>query len=106
MLKFYKTELLKLLAAVPSESELLLVHDQGIYIMSMSQPIGQRTIVYAEGCNPDKDDDWYDTARSLVGGDDFGKPFAKAATINDYLKSAKNGLKVRVTSTQIISEPY
>ena len=26
---------------------------------------------YAIGCHPEKDTDWYETARGLVGGDDF-----------------------------------
>ena len=55
----------------------LLVHEQGVYLMSNGQP---RDIVGADaadrsfcayGCHPEKDADWYETARGLVGGDDF-----------------------------------
>ena len=106
MLTFKKEELQKLTAAVPADSELLLVHDQGIYIMSASQPVGKRTIIYAEGCNPEKDDHWWETARRLVGGDDFGEPFATAGTMNKALATAKTGLKIIVTETQFLVETY
>jgi Protein of unknown function (DUF3085) len=60
--------------SVPS---IILVHDSGVYIMSNASPAdleGPRSYVaYAEGCDPSKDYDYYQTARSLVGGDDFGE---------------------------------
>lgn len=62
------------LAAAPG---LFLVHDEGVYLMSNGEPgdvdSGEMRlyVAYAQGCNPDKDDDWWDTARELVGGDDF-----------------------------------
>ncbi len=60
--------------SVPS---ILLVHDSGVYIMSNASPAdleGPRSYVaYAEGCDPSKDYDYYQTSRSLVGGDDFGE---------------------------------
>lgn len=73
----------------------LLVHDQGVYLMSGGEP---RDIVegttsfcaFAKGCDPRSDDEWYDTARSLVGGDDFGEelPFA-TAMLHEADKGAK-----------------
>lgn len=106
MLRFKKEQLLMLLNVIPSHSELLLVHDQGIYIMSMSQPVGARKIVYAEGCNPETDPNWWDTSRRLVGGDDFGEPFATAGDVLRALASAKKGLTITVTDTQFITETY
>lgn len=55
-----------------------LVHDAGIYLMAeTTEPLkGDKTrnfIVHCEGCNPDVDEDYYDTARFLVGGDDFSE---------------------------------
>ncbi len=106
MLKFKKTDLLPLLAAIPANSELLLVHDQGVYIMSMAQPVGKRTIVYAEGCNPGTDAAWWETSRRLVGGDDFGEPFATARDIRKHVETAKHGLTITVTETQFVTETY
>ncbi len=28
-------------------------------------------VVYAEGCDPQRDEDWYETSRTLFGDDDF-----------------------------------
>lgn len=105
MLTFRKDELLTLVTAVPQDSELLLVHDQGVYIMSMSQPVGKRTIIYAQGCNPEKDTGWWEAARKLVGGDDFGEPFATASEILTLLKSSKYGITIKVTQNNIIVSP-
>lgn len=56
---------------------LLFVKDEGIYLMSNGSPRdnleGQEKsyVTYADGCNPTIDDHWWETARELVGGDDF-----------------------------------
>ena len=55
---------------------LMLVHDQGVYIMSNSNEQEGQVIAYAKGCDPKKDDSWYEEARRLVGGDDFGEVFS------------------------------
>lgn len=65
------------------EPYLLLVHDQGVYLMSPGIPHLEKSeeqpesswVAYAEGCNPDKQefDDWWHTSRGLVGGDDFAE---------------------------------
>lgn len=63
----------------PPAPGLLFVHDQGVYLMSNGLPgdidtdRNKRYVVYADGCDPDASafDDWYETSRDLVGGDDF-----------------------------------
>lgn len=56
---------------------LLLVHDNGVYIMSNGNPgdfIQEKErcyVAYAENCHPDNDEDFYENSRELVGGDDF-----------------------------------
>ncbi len=59
------------------QCELLLVKDEGIYLMPAD---GERNdagrakhLAYADGCHPEMDECWYDNARALVGGDDFGE---------------------------------
>ena len=50
----------------------LLVHEQGVYLMSNGQPrdilgadaADRSFCAYAIGCHPEKDADWYETARS------------------------------------------
>lgn len=55
---------------------LLFVHDRGVYIMSNGIPRDLAAadgshVVYAEHCNPNTDDEWYENSRELVGGGDF-----------------------------------
>jgi hypothetical protein len=91
---------------------MLLVHGQGVYIMSNGIPAdtvdedktGYYT-VHAEGCDPDKDEDWWETSMTLVGGDDFWEnlPFISHEKWKVIL--AKNEyLKIRVDSRPISIE--
>ena len=67
---------------------LRLVHDEGIYLMSFSKIKNTNCVIYAEGCDPNKDGDtWYDTSRDLVGGDDFchSIPFTFSKLMLTYL---------------------
>lgn len=57
---------------------LFFVHDQGVYVMSNGVPTdmdGEQTayVAFAEHCNPKIDNEWWDNARELVGGDDFSE---------------------------------
>ena len=57
------------------EACLHLVADQGIYLMSSGLPReiikgDQSRIAYAEGTDPDKDENWYENKRQFMGGDD------------------------------------
>lgn len=58
---------------------LLFVHDRGVYLMSNGIPrdldaVGTGShVVYAQHCNPNEDDEWYENSRELVGGDDFAE---------------------------------
>lgn len=59
---------------------ILFVHDQGIYCMSNGIPRDvsdekSTYCVYAKGCDPQNDEDFYEEARYLVGGDDFVEIF-------------------------------
>lgn len=58
-----------------------LVKDRGAYVMAATEtplPVDEEGsanfVVYCEGCNPDVDEDYYETARAIFGGDDFGDP--------------------------------
>lgn len=57
---------------------IIFVHDQGIYCMSNGDPrdmVDEKSAfcAYAKGCDPKKDEDFYEEARCLVGGDDFAE---------------------------------
>lgn len=64
----------------PPKPALLFVHDQGVYLMSNGLPPDLLPVAspksyaaYAEHCDPEHDDDWWENSRRLVGGDDFGE---------------------------------
>jgi hypothetical protein len=63
-----------------AEAGLWLVHDHGVYLMSSGIPHLEREdkpesskVVYARFCNPNIDGESWETARRLVGGDDFAE---------------------------------
>lgn len=54
---------------------LWLVGDQGVYLMSNAaeqekNDKGRLPVVYAQGLNPDVDEDFYEQKRAMYGGDD------------------------------------
>jgi hypothetical protein len=65
--------------ALASSAGMLLVHDQGVYLMSRGDPPDLlkpdkpgRYVAYARGLSP-ADDNWWEKAREAVGGDDFAE---------------------------------
>ena len=82
---------------------LWLVHDDGVYLMSSAiMAKGQKTanLIYAEGCNPNIDEDYYSTASTCVGGDDFAD--ALPLDLFDHvLSSEKKTFQVIVSSSSI-----
>jgi hypothetical protein len=86
---------------------LFFVHDQGVYVMSNANPrdllVGSKNsayVAYAAGTNPEHDEDWWDNARDLVGGDDF----AETLLINkNWLDdcAAFDELHIEVTANEI-----
>ncbi len=61
------------------EDKWFLAKDQGAYVGATggSQEEGtfENCIFYFKGCDPHKDEDWYDEAHYKFGGDDFGEHF-------------------------------
>ncbi|MND15822.1 hypothetical protein D3C80_60560 [compost metagenome] len=53
---------------------LMLVGDHGLYLITNAKaegtPASRGTVVYAAGCNPKLDDDFYENKCDLFGGDD------------------------------------
>ena len=96
----------KPIMAPPPAPSVLLVHDQGVYLMSNGTP---RDIVqditsfcaYAHGCDPSKDAAWYDTAHDLVGGDDFGETLPWAAEIKAILDRGASHVRLLLDGESI-----
>jgi hypothetical protein len=83
------------------------VHDHGVYIMSNGEPKdkdGEETnVAYAKGCDPKKDEDYYEEARHLVGGDDFAETIPVTAdTLNRCDLYEEFHIKVLKTKMEMI----
>lgn len=87
----------------------LLVKDQGVYLMSNGSPRdivstdGDRKtsyLVYAKGCNPEKDEFWYDTAVDRLGGDDFAQ-FLPVEWLEMAVASGKKSMTIRVNKNSM-----
>lgn len=88
----------------------LLVHDQGVYLMSNGLPrdliqgtqeTGSNFVAYAVGCHPDTDDAWWETSRQLVGGDDFSETIEAAREILDLINDGYADIVFTVTARRI-----
>jgi hypothetical protein len=91
---------------------LLLVHDDGVYLMSNGEPgdpldgkgegkFFRRYVAYAQGCDPRTDGGWYDTSRDLVGGDDFSEILPWAAEIKRLIAAGERQIIIDVTGGRL-----
>jgi hypothetical protein len=102
-----KRQLDEIGATTTLKPALFFVHDQGVYLMSNGEPrdMGDdgRTpyVAYAEGCNPETDENWWETSRDLVGGDDFVE---ELLIEGDWLKNCSECavFELDVTPTEIL----
>src|SRR6516162_8730636 len=96
----------------------LLVHDQGVYLVSSGKPRdivgadatdrkdaakdeGRSFCAYAIGCHPGKDADWYETARGLVSGDDFVETLPWARKLKALIDGGARIITLRMTRDSI-----
>lgn len=87
-------------------AEMLLVKDEGIYVLSSEGEMkeGKRTVAYAEGYDPNVFTDGgelYDACVAAVGGDDFAETLPLSAEVLAALSEGQHDLQIVVTETQI-----
>lgn len=103
ILEFNITEVEAVIKA--SKKEIWLAGDQGVYLCSDTDG-KNRKIAYAFGCNPKKDEDWWENKRYLFGGDDGGDELSKAGFAKElvWCKKYRKGYDIfciNLTKTQI-----
>jgi len=85
---------------------LQLVGDQGVYLITnakfedKSSPASRGTVAYAKGCDPNKDDEFYENKVALFGGDDG----SVTIPYQWYLMAKEKGkrvFKVNLTETSV-----
>lgn len=77
-----------------------LVGDTGVYLMVFDQSF-PRTVVYAQGCNPEKDQDWYENKESLYGGDDGGDLICTVGELRKIIGQVTKTLIAQLTSSSV-----
>jgi hypothetical protein len=90
-----------------SAPAVLLVHDEGLYLMSNGEPrdivSGVRSFVaYARGCHPFRDLEWRTNARELVGGDDFSLCLPWALDLKVLLDAGAKTVVLRVRDDALV----
>lgn len=76
--------------------------DHGAYVgASAGAEDHQKCIFYFKGCDPQKDQDWYDTARAKFGGDDFGEMMEVESLKSTLAEAKMTAIEVVVTTSQI-----
>lgn len=94
-LLFAKNDLIKSLEKAKKDSSVWLVGDQGVYLMF------DKEVVYAKGCNPETDEDWWEKKGKEFGGDDGGDEIGNVGQLLIATKKAKNNIIINLTKTQI-----
>lgn len=83
-------------------SDVLLVKDEGVYLMAASHAKGKRLLAYAEGLDPTIRDsrDVFDEACRLCGGDDFMERLPSDDPTFDHLLEKQGHLEFLITQTE------
>ncbi|HIE8851376.1 TPA: DUF3085 domain-containing protein [Klebsiella pneumoniae] len=107
-LSFKGADLRPVLAeAETNKCRVVLVKDHGVYFLAERgerTPEGrQKLLAYAIGCNPDIDpfDDWWERARTELGGDDFAEHFELRDSVFARILSSEDDLELSATPTQL-----
>jgi hypothetical protein len=80
---------------------LWLVGDHGVYLCSNGKLAGARPlVVYAQECDPNRNDDWLEVKRRTFGGDD-GVEFLDAFELERLMSSAPKATHVRISISEI-----
>lgn len=89
------------------QTQWFIAKDQGAYLgMSMGMDPLPKCLFYFPGCDPEKDEDWYDTAHAQFGGDDFGEHMP-VADLQRYLEIPNLlCIGIRVTSKSICIDAF
>lgn len=82
------------------DADLMMVKDQGLYLMARAPKDERPDIIYYEGCHPEKDDDFYRRQRELVGGDDFAEEVPERI-VDSVAGYEEPTLEVRISKRRI-----
>lgn len=89
----------------PAAPSLILVGDQGVYLVSGGKPGLRRgdgkglAVAYAKGLQPHVDafDHWFDAKVSITGGDDFAEVLPWARAILSQIEAGAEEIRIKIT---------
>jgi Protein of unknown function (DUF3085) len=97
----------------PVKPAVILAKDPGLYLMSNGVPadpvdpttaaIGYfpRHVVYAIGCDPDRNPDWRERVFDMVGGDDLSLTLEWAEEIRDLIATGARHIVINRSDTEV-----
>jgi hypothetical protein len=100
-LLFPKGDVLEFCSGLPSETEVRLVGDHGVYLLAFHPQTKSRKLAFAIGCDPGKDDDYYDNKVDLFGGDDGADRIGTAKALCETATQARAHLVIKLEPTTI-----
>lgn len=103
-LRFKGADLRPVLAeAIANQGRVILAKDQGVYFLAEHgerRPDGHmKLLAYAVGCNPF--DDWWELARTELGGDDFGEFFDPKDGVFARILHSEDDMELSATATHL-----
>jgi hypothetical protein len=78
----------------------MLVGDHGVYFMNPSEK-PPRTCVYANGCNPNTDENWWMEKSATFGGDDGAEQFPLNEVQEWIDANTGSQISIEITAEQI-----
>lgn len=84
------------------QTEFFIAKDQGAYVGSSTgaEP-HQQCLFYFKGCDPTKDENFYENARASFGGDDFGEHLPVSHLRAELADSAVAKVRITVRPTSM-----
>jgi len=86
----------------PAKPALVLVGDQGVYLMSNGKPADQREaqkgnyVAYATDHNPNRDTGWWDAKRASFGADDGAETLDIIDSVDLLLKRGETEIRIQI----------
>lgn len=103
--KLTREQALELLAFCQKhkQQEFYVAKDNGAYVGATKTVKGklEKRVFYMPGCDPVKNANWYDTARSQYGGDDFGEQLPIAMLEKVKSRDDITGMAIKLTATRV-----
>jgi hypothetical protein len=101
LLRFAKGDVSKVLDQLGPTDKITLVGDHGVYLMSFAVEPEKRVVACARGCDPAKDEDFWENKRRLYGGDDGGDDVGTAEELRAIVDGCIGEVWVELTPSTI-----